>query len=56
MEYSAVVGDPAGGVTNADLVDIFRNPNLDLRGDSPYGSSSPSIYTAIQRPWLTRWN
>ena len=56
MEYNTVVGDHAGGVTHADLVNVFRNPNLDLRGDSPYGPSSPSIYAAIQRPWLTRWN
>jgi len=55
MEYSTAVGDLAGGVTNADLVDVFRNPNLDLRGDSPSGSS-PSIYAVMQRPWLTRWN
>jgi len=50
MEYSTVVGDLAGGVTNANLVDVFRNPDLDLRGDSPYGSSTPSIYAAIQGP------
>jgi hypothetical protein len=33
MEYSIVVGDFDGDVTNADLINFFRNPNLGLRGD-----------------------
>jgi len=42
VEYSTVVGDLAGDVTNADLMNVFRTHNLDLQGDSPSGSSSPS--------------
>jgi len=33
MEYSIVVGNLAGDATNADLMNVFRNPNPDLRGD-----------------------
>jgi len=35
IEYSIFVGDLAGDVTNADLMNVFRNPNLGLRGDFP---------------------
>jgi hypothetical protein len=49
-EYSVVVGDLDGDVTNADLMNFFRNPNLGLRGDF----IDPSIHAIIQRTWLTR--
>lgn len=35
IEYSIFVGDIAADVTNADLMNVFRNPNLGLRGDFP---------------------
>ncbi|KAG8796539.1 RRM protein [Serendipita sp. 398] len=35
IEYSIFVGDIASDVTNADLMNVFRNPNLGLRGDFP---------------------
>ena len=41
MEYSIVVGDLAGDFTNADLMRVFRNPNLGLRGDPPPPAHRP---------------
>jgi len=35
IECSTAVGDLTGDVTNADLMNVFRKPNLGLRGDSP---------------------
>jgi hypothetical protein len=35
IEYSIFVGDIAADVTNSDLMNVFRNPNLGLRGDFP---------------------
>ena len=53
MGYSTVVGDLGGDVTNADLMNGFRNPNLDLRGDSPRPLPN---HAAMQNLWLAGWN
>jgi len=53
IEYS-IVGDLAGGVTNADLMGVFRNPDPGYVTIPSPGSSPPSIHAAMQRSWLAR--
>ena len=56
IEYSIVVGDLAGDVTNADLMGVFHNPDPGYVTIPSPGSSPPFIHAAMQRSWLTRWN